>query len=188
MSKSIQQLKERARLAWAILRSRDGNLVAHAQTETAHMRDGKEGPDEWMAQGLIDMVRVFSTGGHSGYSAGYAVSALAPLLRFEPLGPLTGGADEWLNLGHDFDMQAQNKRCGHVFRRKDGTAYDGEAVIFREPGGACFISLHSRAEIIFPYVPKRVYADVPTDATDEQKRLAAKAALMVEKALATARA
>lgn len=188
MSKSIQQFRERARLAWAILRARDGNLVAHAQTETAHMRDGKNGPGEWMAQGLVDMARVFSTGGHSGYSAGYAVSALTPLLRFEPLGPLTGGADEWLRLGYDFDMHAQNKRCGHVFRRKDGTAYDGAAVIFREPGGACFISFHSRADIVFPYTPKLVYADVPADATDEQKRLAAKAAIMAGKDLATARA
>jgi len=177
MKTSIQQFKERARLAWSILRSRDGNLVAHAQTETAYMRTGEDGPDEWMAQGLVDMVRVFSTGGHSGFSAGYAVSALTPLLRFEPLGPLTGADSEWVDLGYDFDMQAQNKRCGHIFRRKDGTAYDGEAVIFREPGDVCFTSRYSRADITFPYVPKRVYADVPVDATDEQKQLAALAAL-----------
>lgn len=76
----------------------------------------------------------------------------------------------------DADMQAQNKRCGHVFRRCDGTAYDSEAVIFREPNGCCFTGRYSRREITFPYTPKRVYADVPDDATDEQKSAAADAA------------
>lgn len=169
----IVELKDRAHLAWQILRGRDGNLVAHAVRETAYLRDGEAGPNAWMAQHLVDMVRAFSTEGHSGMSAGWAIASLTPLLSFKPLGPLQGTDDEWCSLNYGDDMKAQNKRCGHVFKRGDGTAYDGEAVIFREPNGACFTSRHSRQEITFPYTPRRVYADVPFEATEEQKKAAA---------------
>lgn len=169
----IAELKSRARLAWKILRDRDGNLVAHAVRETAYLRDGEAGPNEWMAQHFVDMVRAFSTEGHSGMSAGWAIASLNPLLSFKPLGPLQGTDDEWCSLNYGDDMKAQNKRCGHVFKRGDGTAYDGEAVIFREPNGECFTSRHSSQEITFPYTPRRVYADVPFEATEEQKKAAA---------------
>ena len=169
----IRQLKSRARLAWQILRDRDGNLVAHAIRETAYLRDGEAGPNEWMAKHLVDMVRAFSAEGHSEMSAGWAIASLTPLLSFKPLGPLQGTDDEWCSLNYGDDMKAQNKRCSHVFKRGDGTAYDGEAVIFREPNGACFTSRHSRQEITFPYTPRRVYADVPFEATEEQKKAAA---------------
>lgn len=169
----INELKSRARLAWKILRARDGNLVAHVVSETAHMRTGEDGPDEWMAASLLDMARTFGTGGHSGMSAGWAISCLTPLLSFAPLGPLRGTDDEWVIHAYDEHMFAQNKRCGHVFQREDRTAYDGEAVIFREPNGCTFISKHSRQTITFPYTPRRVYADVPFDATEAQKEAAA---------------
>jgi hypothetical protein len=174
----FSQLRERARLAWAILRGRDGNLEAHAKRELASsLVLPKSDIDHWMARHLIDMVRVFSVEGHSGFSASFAIAQIGALLRFEPLGPLTGGEDEWCVLDYNADMEAQNKRCGHVFRRADGTAYDSEAVIFREPNGACFTSRHSRADVTFPYTPKRSYANVPFDATEEQKAEAACLAL-----------
>lgn len=180
----FQELRERSGLAWRILRGRDGNLVHHAHRETAYMRKGADGPDRWMADGLVDLARVLSTHGHSGFSARIAASALGPLLRFEPLGPLTGEEAEWTALDYGPDMQAQNNRCGHIFRRADGTAYDGEAVIFREPNGCCFTSFYSRADITFPYEPKRAYADVPEDATEEQKQVAAAAALAASRGAA----
>lgn len=169
----FQEFRERARLAWSILRDRDGNLESHFKRETAHMRDGKDGPNEWMARDLIDLARVFSTQGHSGFSASWCIASLTPLLSFKPLGPLTGDESEWVVHNYDGETYAQNNRCGHVFKRADGTAYDSEAVIFREPNGAGFTSFYSRRDITFPYSPRRVYADVPFDATDEQKREAA---------------
>lgn len=75
----IAELKQRAKLAWMILRGRDGNLVQHALRETFGMRRSQDEMDREMARGLIDVVRVFSAQGHSGFSAGYAVSALTPL-------------------------------------------------------------------------------------------------------------
>jgi len=173
----LPELRQRLRLALAILRGRDGATLAHVHRETAHMRRGGDGPDRWMADHLADMARCFDTGGHSGFSSSFVVAHLGPLLRFEPLGPLTGEENEWTVLGYNDDMQAQNKRCSHVFRRADGTAYDSTAVIFREPNGVCFTGKYSRADVAFPYTPKRVYANVPEDRSDEQMAEAAALAL-----------
>ena len=169
----LQELGERAILAWSILRSSDGNLEQHIKRETGHMRDGVDGPDEWMAHALLDIGRVFSVQGHSGSSADWCIATLTPLLSFKPLRPLTGEDSEWVLHNFGGECYAQNSRCSHVFKRHDGSAYDSEAVIFREPDGACFHSFHSRRDITFPYSPRRVYADVPLEATDEQKQEAA---------------
>lgn len=140
------------------------NMTAFAKEELRRLR-GDE-PDEMqdlMDAHIIRMVETFADEGHSGFSASYAVSILEKVLRFEPLTPLTGDADEWSSLDYEPDMAAQNKRCSRVFKRADGTAYDIEAVIFREPDGVCFTSSDSRKDVVFPYVPTREYVDVPAD-------------------------
>ena len=178
MNARFNELLGRTRLAWSILRSKDHNTVRHAQAETAYLLRSKEdGPDRWMARALVDLTRVFSAQGHSGFSAGWCISAVTQLLKFEPLGPLMGEEDEWCVLDYGGDMKAQNKRCSRVFRRQDGTAYDIDAVVFREPDGSCFTGAHSRADITFPYTPTTVYADVAADAPDADKYVAAQRAL-----------
>lgn len=174
------EILQRLKLAWRIVTCNDGNLVAHAQRELApSLKPSADVMDRAMALHLVGMVRLFSTEGHSGFSAAYATTQLARLLRYEPLGPLTGEELEWTALDYNSDMAAQNNRCGRVFRRKDGTAYDIEGVIFREPNGASFTSRASRVDITFPYTPRHVYADVPEDASEEQKAEAARLALSV---------
>jgi hypothetical protein len=82
------------------------------------------------------------------------------LLRYEPLGPLTGEPDEWVD--HGYCMQ--NNRCSHVFKqadRFDGQAYDIQGKVFREPSGACYTCSDSFVPITFPYTPTTVYVDVP---------------------------
>ena len=169
---------QRARLALQLLTDSDGNLESHARRELAYMDTSEDGPNRWMVSNLLDMIRCFGTAGHSGFSASFAQAQLAPLLAFQPLRPLTGASDEWVHVGDDDGVpRYQNSRCGHVFRDGDGQAYDSEGVIFREPSGACFQSIHSRTPVTFPYTPKSVYADVPEDASDDDKRRAASAAL-----------
>ena len=79
------------------------------------------------------------------WDSGGAVAAAAPifqrLLAGKPLGPLTGDEDEWIIHDHDDHCYAQNKRCGSVFKRRDGVAYDIDAA-------------DSRAPISFPYCPE----------------------------------
>lgn len=149
------------KLCWNILSFKKGNLYEHAVRELSD--DAGDEMQQLMNQDILDLVMVFSTQGHSGFSASYAISSLKDLLRFEPLRPLTGNPNEWAVLSDDMsndDMQAQNKRCSRVFMRVDGTAYDVEGRIFREPSGACFISKDSRVDITFPYTPKTEYVDV----------------------------
>jgi hypothetical protein len=141
------------------------NSVAHAKRELAAVgydaEQEEEGPDKWIQQNLLDLLCVFSMQGHSGFSAGYCVSAFEKLARFEPLGPLTGADEEWFDHG---DGMCQNKRCSHVFKQPDrfnGQAYDIYGRIFREPNGCTYTSGDSHVPITFPYTPKREYVDVP---------------------------
>jgi len=159
-------MRARLKLAWKILRSKDGNLLKHAARELKH-----EDPD--LREHIFDVIRTFSTGGHSGFSANYTVSVLEKLLRFEPLWPLMGDKSEWIEYATG---RFQNSRCGHVFKDVDGI-YDSEGFIFREPTGATYTSRLSRREIKFPYRPLTVTVDVPENATDSQVKEAIDAAI-----------
>lgn len=156
------KLIDRIALCYRILSAKPGNLMAHAQRELPKP-DGDE-MQEQMNRSLLELVLVFSTHGHSGFSASYATSRLEKLLRFEPLGPLTGEPDEWIDHGECM----QNTRCGTVFKQPDrfnGQAYDIDARIFREPNGACYTNWDSMVPITFPYTPTREYIDVPERAS-----------------------
>jgi hypothetical protein len=134
------------------------NLVDHARREFAVLGwlDGDE-MQSLMCKQVIELLTLFSSHGHSGFSANYAANLFNDLVRFKPLGPLTGADSEWCEVS---DGLWQNKRCSHVFK-ENGQAYDIEAVIFREPDGACFTSKDSHKNIEFPYTPERTYVDVP---------------------------
>lgn len=165
-----QEFKERVALAIDILRGRDGNLTHHAIKELNALGkpDEKDDPmNKRMALDLINLIRVFSTQGHSGFSASYCRQMLALLLDFKPLSPITGDASEWVQVGEDM---WQNNRCSHVFKdAEDGQAYDSQGVVFKEPSGSCYTGKGSRVFITFPYTPKIIYVDVPEDVTIEQQ-------------------
>lgn len=176
--KRMKELKQRAGLALRILRGRDGNLVHHALTElraTGNF-DGDR-MSALAAHGAIDLLRVFSEQGHSGFSASFMRHLFDKLAAYKPLGPLTGADSEWSDVGElSGEPMWQNRRCSHVFKAGDGRAYDLDAVIFEEPSGARFTGLHSRQFITFPYSPRSVTAYVADDATDLDKKLAAEIA------------
>lgn len=115
-----------------------------------------------MGEAVMKMIEQFADEGHSGFSAGMAISAFERLAKFEPLTPLTGDDDEWVEVGTQNSKPLyQNKRCAHVFREGEDFAYDIEGKIWREPSGACFTNFDSRVAVAFPYTPKREYFDVP---------------------------
>lgn len=149
-------IRERLALAWRVLRYQPDNLLAHADRELPPA-DGDE-MQEAMNLALREIVFVFGSQGHSGFSAGYATDALEKLLRFEPLRPLTGEPEEWNEVGPGW---WQNRRCSRVFKDADGRAYDIDGRVFREPNGCCYTSSDSRVYITFPYRPKTEYVDVP---------------------------
>ena len=137
--------------------SAGSNIVEHAKRE---MPETSDEMDNMMRKCVIQMAQLFSTQGHSGFSASYASNILDKILRLEPIRPLTGESDEWCWLEYGPDMVAQNKRCSHVFMRSDGSAYDIEGRVFVEPDGCCYTSKDSVVEVVFPYVPTKEYVGV----------------------------
>ena len=134
------------------------NLVAYAKSELERAKLFGEGDfyGGMMGDAVMKLIQVFADEVHSGMSAGMAISIFEKLARFEPLTPLTGEDDEWVEVGTGV---FQNRRCSHVFK-ENGEAYDSEGRIFREPNGTCYTSRHSRVPVTFPYTPKREYVDV----------------------------
>lgn len=141
-------------------------LETFAESELARLMGDEDGDEmqSHMNKHILRMVRTFSSEGHSGFSAGYAVSVLQKLLRYQPLGPLTGEDSEWNEVT---DMSGeplwQNNRCGHVFKGADGRAYDIDGRVFIEADGAGFTGLGSWVWVTFPYTPSRVEIAVDDD-------------------------
>lgn len=138
------------------------NLELHArkEMEIAGLFDKDSDYGGMLGEAVMKMIKVFDDEGHSGFSANLAISIFEKVARFEPLTPLTGADDEWMEVGDD---TFQNVRCSHVFK-KDGEAYDIEGRIFREPSGSCYTSFESRTPVTFPYTPTHEYVDVPESA------------------------
>ncbi|WP_137921658.1 hypothetical protein [Hydrogenophaga sp. 2FB] len=153
-------LKSRIALCVRILRAKPSNLLSHADRELPHI--GTDEMGQLMAKNMRELVLVFGTQGHSGFSASYATGLLQTLLRYEPVAPLTGDPGEWVDHGYC----QQNNRCGRVFKqadRFDGQAYDIDAVVFLEPNGTGFTGRGSQQPITFPYTPRTVYVEVDTE-------------------------
>lgn len=138
---------------------RDSNYLKHLEREWGVVFPEADEMQDLMKRCVIDLTAVFASQGHSGFSAGYATNLLEKVLRFEPLGPLTGAEDEW-GEPYSNDGAQQNKRCGRVFRDADGRAYDIEGRVFVEASGAAYTNRDSRVYVTFPYVPTTERVDV----------------------------
>lgn len=120
------------------------------------LNDTEDGPNKWIMENLFELLEVFDKQGHSGSSAPYCVNAFKKLALFEPLGPLTGADDEWMEVS---DGMWQNVRCSHVFKEGD-QAYDINGKMFRELNGSCYTNRDSRVYVSFPYIPTTQYVNV----------------------------
>lgn len=145
---------------------RDSNYLRHARSEWAIAFPGEDDMQRRMGEHVLDMVAMFGTEGHSGFSASYAQHYIDKALRFQPFSPLTGEESEW---GEPFETggSRQNRRCGRVFLGADGVAYDIDGKVFEEPDGARYTSIESRAPVTFPYVPTTEIVKVQRSICDE---------------------
>lgn len=118
------------------------SLVEHAKRELDLAGwDADDSFARMMRRDVLAMVEAFAEQGHSGMSAGVAISLIAKLLNWEPLTPLTGEDDEWRNTGTHNGMQLfQNKRCTKLFKDvKEGEpdkAYLVEHYVFTDDNGS----------------------------------------------------
>lgn len=117
-------------------------LVAFARNELdIIMKQAEEDGEEAIAMqkmfndNILEVVDAFCRGGHSGFSAEMAITAIERLLRWRPLTRLTLEDDEFVEVGTGV---WQNKRAGNVFKQAD--RFDGEPYCIDGPNGE-FVSL-----------------------------------------------
>lgn len=140
--------------------------------------DKEDGPNRWLAQGTLELLKVFSEQGHSGMSAPYAIALFEKLASWKPISPLTGADDEWNEVGTG---TWQNRRNSAVFK-KNNQAYWLDGRIFWEwfsaphiddgkPFKRYFTSRDSRVNIEFPWTQpdKPEYVFVPTKKFPHEK-------------------
>lgn len=151
------------------------NLQEHAKAELARIGltpDAKDGLDRAMYQNIMSVIILFSGQGHSGGTAGYAINILSHLMSYEPITPLTGEDDEWLEMDEAVAGRKmwQNIRCaGRVIKEADGKCYDLEGKVFVDPDGSKWTSRDSWVEVTFPYTLKHEYVDRTQDELGEEK-------------------
>lgn len=137
-------------------------LVDYAKEELKRigMIDSGEPYNEEVAKAILDLIELFASQGHSGFTAPYTVNAFKRLAMYKPLSPLTGEDSEWSEVGSGV---YQNKRYSAVFK-EDGKAYNIEGKMFTDNNGLTwYLSKDSHVEITFPYIvpdePEEVYLD-----------------------------
>lgn len=140
----------------------ESNLVKHARSELTRAGLFKKDSDYdgELGKAILELVQKLSDQDHSGFSAGETTNMFVKLARFEPITPLTGEDDEWMEIGTGV---YQNKRCSRVFKDVNmfnGQAYDLDGKVFRDKNGVYYTSsVYSRVPITFPYTPKTEYVD-----------------------------
>lgn len=101
---------------------------------------------------ILDIIKLFSSQGHSGFSANYSLNILKRLLDYKPLSAITGSEDEWEQLNYSPDLAYQSKRCPSIFKDADGKVYNVEARVFSDDNGHTWYNCkESREYVELPY-------------------------------------
>jgi hypothetical protein len=137
------------------------------------INDTEDGPNRWLAEGTLELLKVFADQGHSGMSAPYAIALFEKLASWKPIMPLTGSDDEWNDVG---EGTLQNRRNSSVFKKENGQAYCIDGRVFWEwytspdidegkPYKSYFTNSDSRVNITFPWTQpdKPEYVFLPTE-------------------------
>ncbi|MEN2464937.1 hypothetical protein [Ornithinibacillus sp. JPR2-1] len=130
------------------------NLVNWAEKELNRLVENGDEMQLEINKDILEIVKVFSEQGHSGFSASYALNLIKRLLDWKPITPLTGEDDEW-GESYGSDNTQQNKRCYAVFRENfdNSTAHYLYGKVFSDDGGETwYSSRESNVPVTFPYV------------------------------------
>ena len=101
-------------------------MIEHAKYELNLLLEKCEDEEELKMQkainnDILEIIEIFAKQGHSGMSAGYAISIITKLLNYEPITPLTLKDDEFVEVATGV---FQNKRDGRIFKQAD--RFDGK--------------------------------------------------------------
>ncbi|MDR1509752.1 MAG: hypothetical protein LBS53_08940 [Synergistaceae bacterium] len=119
-------------------------------------KDGvfKEPMQELMCLDLLEIIETIARQNHSGFSYGYLIALLIPLLYAMPITLLQGTDDEWEN--KDPSVFSHNERCWDV-KRGDSYRFDGQPY-----------DDNTKSPVVFPYDP---YLSVLKKEVEERSRL-----------------
>lgn len=120
---------------------------------------------------ILELLKTFAKQEHSNFSAHYILKIFNKLIKFEPLSPLTGEDDEWIEIYADEDeITYQNKRCARVFKTitiktKEEKCHLNDHYVFVDKNGDAFTGYKSYLAIDkFPFsIPNKVYIHEGTD-------------------------
>ena len=154
------------------------SLKQHAQLELelAGFFDKDSDYGGMVGDAVMELIKVFANQGHSGMSAGIVSSLFNKLAKYEPLQPVTGRDEEWVEAFNDSNGQPvlQNKRCSAMFKHADGRVTYNDAIIKRCLNGTSWTgplfltkedSINNVNQIKvevkeFPFTPRTFYIDV----------------------------
>lgn len=121
---------------------------------------------------ILALVNKFNKSGQSGGSAPYVAGSLSHVIKNlclqEPICPITGLDDEWMEFT---DGEYQNNRCSALFKKgKEGSPYYLDAIVWEDQEGIGWNGsalLKNGDELLsrqfiksFPFEPKTFYIDV----------------------------
>lgn len=88
---------------------------------------------------MLALCEKYGKSGQSGGSAPYTATALAQavkkLLLQEPICPIMGIGEEWMDvadMGDGIDILWQNARCGALFKGINGRAWFLDAIVWKD--------------------------------------------------------
>lgn len=138
------------------------------------------------ANEILALCEAFGKSGQSGGSAPMTASAISQAVKHlmlqEPICPITGVDEEWVNIrdvSDEDEMMYQNKRCSALFKSKSGKCWYIDAIVKKVvQTGHCFTGSFwlSKEDFLagdktkkigsaqyvksFPFTPKTFYIDV----------------------------
>jgi hypothetical protein len=162
------------------------NTASYAQRELGILVKSSTDPEnrplfEPFIPEILALCEKFGLSGQSGGSApstAIAISqAIKKLCLQEPICPITGIADEWMNVTERMPDKKgelwQNTRCSSVFRNGEGNVYYLDAIVWKTQtggtwSGSAFLKdgpvlyPYTSRQFVksFPFTPKTFYIDV----------------------------
>ena len=131
------------------------------------------------ANEILALCEAFGKSGQSGGSAPMTASAISQAIKHlmlqEPICPVTGIDEEWVNVrevSEEDEMMYQNKRCSALFKSKSGKCWYVDAIVWKGEEeydtftGRAYIDdtnfelIGSSQYVRLPFKPKTFYIDV----------------------------
>lgn len=127
---------------------------ARRELELAGLLGQSDPCNNRVGEAVMELIKVLAGQRHSVFSVWMVRENFIRLANRKPLSPITDEPDQWIALpeserGNGYPLQ--HKRYASVFKDASGSAFDVDAVLFRDEGGGLYFCRESTRPITFPY-------------------------------------